>query len=173
MTSVLNEMENEGLVVLGRPVSNEYDAPEPIEALAEFVDAWAAKLSLPLGLVYCGTTINWPDDVEYTPILIGLITFNGYGDDDEPTAGEVTPEAMDLSRAKAIPAEFWRELQSVHGVKVPKGDRVLLAAAGWTWVELVDAAGERVCSVSTEDAGYRTIPAKLRTGTWSARVGYC
>ena len=173
MSSVLNEMENEGLVVLGRPVSNEYDTPEPIEAIAEFVDAWAAKLSLPLGLVYCGTTINWPDDVEYTPIIIGLITFNGYGDDDEPTAGEVTPEAMDLARAEAIPAEFWQALKKEHGVNVTRSDKVLLAAAGWTWVELVDAAGKRVCSVSTEDAGYCAIPSKLLDGTWSARVGYC
>jgi hypothetical protein len=91
MSSRLNEMENEGLVVIGRVVGNEYDSPEPIEALAAAVDAWGEKLSLPLGLVYCGTTINWPDDVRYTPIVIGLVTFSGFGDDDEPVAGEVGP----------------------------------------------------------------------------------
>ncbi|MCA9660647.1 MAG: hypothetical protein KC486_20060, partial [Myxococcales bacterium] len=129
-------MENEGLVVIGRPLRNEYDAPAPIEALAAAVDAWGRKLSLPLGVVYCGTTINWPDDVQYTPIVIGLITFSGYGDDDEPVAGDVDARAMDLARAEAIPAEFWRALADEHGVEVPEKDDVYLAAAGWTWVAL-------------------------------------
>ncbi|MBL8635724.1 MAG: hypothetical protein JNM40_21035 [Myxococcales bacterium] len=173
MSSRLNEMENEGLVVIGRVVQTEYDTSEPIEALAEAVDDWAAKLSLPLGLVYCGTTINWPDDVRYTPLLIGLVTFSGYGDDDEPVAGHVGPGAMDLGRAKAIPEAFWQSLREQHGVTLSDHDEVYLAAAGWTWVSMGSAEGERVCSVSTEDDGYRVIAEALRTGTWEVRVGYC
>ncbi len=173
MSSRLNEMENEGLVVIGRPLGNEYDAPEPIEALAATIDAWGEKLGLPLGLVYCGTTINWPDDVKYTSIVVGLVTFSGYGDDDEPVAGELVPEAMDLGRARAIPAEFWAALRDEHGVSVPDEDEVYLAAAGWTWVSLQGAGGERVCAVSTEDDGFCVIPEALRQGTWSVRVGYC
>ncbi|MCB9705473.1 MAG: hypothetical protein H6711_26620 [Myxococcales bacterium] len=173
MSSRLNEMENEGLVVIGRPLLNEYDTPEPIEALAATVDAWGTKLSLPLGVVYCGTTINWPDDVQYTPIVIGLVTFSGYGDDDEPVAGDVDAKAMDLARAKAIPAEFWRALADEHGVEVPDTDDVFLAAAGWTWVALDGDDGESVCSVSTEDDGFTVIPEELRGGSYTVRVGYC
>ena len=173
MSSRLNEMENEGLVVIGRVVGNEYDSPEPIEALAKAVDAWGEKLSLPLGLVYCGTTINWPDDVKYTPIVIGLVTFSGFGDDDEPVAGEVGPQAMDVGRAKEIPAEFWSSLRETHGVTLPDTDEVYLAAAGWTWVSMESPEGDRVCSVSTEDDGYRAIPVELRQGRWAVRVGYC
>ena len=173
MSSRLNEMENEGLVVIGRGVGNEYDSPEPVEALAKAVDAWGEKLSLPLGLVYCGTTINWPDDVKYTPIVIGLVTFSGFGDDDEPVAGEVVPSEMDIARAKAIPEEFWRCLREEHGVTLSESDDVYLAAAGWTWVSMGSVEGERVCSVSTEDDGYRVIPEEIRSGTWEVRVGYC
>ncbi len=173
MSSRLNEMENEGLVVIGRGVGNEYDSPEPVEALAKAVDAWGEKLSLPLGLVYCGTTINWPDDVRYTPIVIGLVTFSGFGDDDEPVAGEVEPGEMDVARAKAIPEEFWNSLREEHGVTLSASDEVYLAAAGWTWVSMGSAEGERVCSVSTEDDGYRVIPEEIRSGTWEVRVGYC
>ena len=173
MNSRLNEMENEGLVVLGRPLGSEYDSPEPIEALAATIDAWGQRLALPLGLVYCGTTINWPDDVKYTPIVVGLITFSGYGDDDEPVAGQIGPADMDLGRARAIPAEFWQALRDEHGVSVPDEDEVLLAAAGWTWVSVTGPDGQRVCSVSTEDDGYCVLPEELRQGHWSVRVGYC
>ena len=173
MSSRLNEMENEGLVVIGRVVGNEYDSPEPIEALAAAIDAWGEKLSLPLGVVYCGTTINWPDDVRYTPIVIGLVTFGGCGDDDEPVAGEVGPADMDVGRAKAIPAEFWNSLREKHGVTLSGSDEVYLAAAGWTWVSIGTPDGDRVCSVSTEDDGYRVIPVELRQGQWTVRVGYC
>jgi hypothetical protein len=173
MSSRLNEMENEGLVVIGRVVATEFDAPGPIEALAEAVDAWGAKLSLPLGLIYCGTTINWPDDVRYTPLVIGLVTFSGYGDDDEPIAGEVVAKEMDISAAAAIPAEFWRALEEEHSITFDGDVDVHLAAAGWTWVALDDGAGKTVCSVSTEDDGHCVIPAELRGGAWNMRVGYC
>ena len=105
--------------------------------------------------------------------MIGLITFSGYGDDDEPVAGDVDARAMDLARAEAIPAEFWRALADEHGVEVPEKDDVYLAAAGWTWVALDGDDGKSVCSVSTEDAGYRVIPKALRGGSYSVRVGYC
>ena len=172
MSSRLNEMENEGLVVIGRVVGTEYDSPEPIEALAAVVDAWGEKLSLSLGLVYCGTTINWPDDVKYTPIVIGLVTWSGFGDD-EPVAGEVEPSEMDIARAKAIPEEFWRSLREQHGVTLSETDEVYLAAAGWTWVSMGSDEGERVCSVSTEDDGYCVIPEAIRSGSREVRVGYC
>lgn len=58
MSSRLNEMENEGLIVIGRPVGNEWDSAEKIQAVAATVDEWAKKPSVPLGLVYCGTSIT-------------------------------------------------------------------------------------------------------------------
>ena len=173
MSSRLHETDNEGVVVIGRPLGNEYDSPDPIEALAATIDAWGQRLSLPLGLVYCGTTINWPDDVQYTPIVVGLVTFSGYGDDDDPVAGELVPADMDVGRARAIPQEFWQALRDEHGVSVPDEDDVYLAAAGWTWVSVDGPEGESVCAVSTEDDGYRVIPEALRQGNWSVRVGYC
>ena len=173
MSSRLNEMENEGLVVIGRPLRNEYESPEPIEALAATIDAWGQRLSLPLGLVYCGTTINWPDDVRYTSIVVGLVTFSGYGDDDEPVAGQLGPTDMDLARGTAIPEEFWQALRDEHGASLPDENEVYLAAAGWTWVSVDGPDGKRVCSVSTEDDGYCVLPEELRQGHWSVRVGYC
>ncbi len=172
MASRMNEMENEGLVVIGRVVGNAWESPEPIQAVAATVDEWARKLSLPLGLVYCGTTINWPDDVGFTPILIGLITFSGYGDDDEPHAGEVGPSEMDLGRASAIPDEFWQDLVDKHGVELDAAVDVYLAVAGWTWARL-ENDGEVACDVSAEDDGYIDIPAELRSGTYDVLAGYC
>ena len=173
MSSRLNEMENEGLIVQGRTVGNEWDSPEPIKAVAAKVDDWGRKLSLPLGLVYCGTTINWPDEVEFTPILIGLVTFSGHGDDDEPFAGEAGPEAMDISRGQAIPERFWNALEAEHGVQFGSELDVYLAVAGWTWTALESDDGERVCSVSSEDDGYVVIPPEARSGRYLVQVGYC
>lgn len=173
MSSRLNEMENEGLVVIGRTVANDWSSVDEIRKVAEAVDALAAKHSLPLGLIYCGTTINWPDDFEYTPIMIGLITFSGFGDDDEPIAGQVPPEAMDLGRASSIPEGFWRALEEEHGVELRGETDVYLATAGWTWASLEQADGKRVCSVSTEDEGYRVIPEEARGGQYLMKVGYC
>ena len=172
MSSRMNEMENEGLIVIGRRIGNEWETPEEVQAVAATVDAWGKKLSLPLGLVYCGTTINWPEDVEFTPIVIGLITFSGYGDDDEPVAGQVGPESMDVSRASAIPDGFWQALADEHQVDFSGDVDVYLAAAGWTWVRLAKD-GESVCGTSTEDDGFRVIPVEARTGTYEMTVGYC
>ncbi len=80
---------------------------------------------------------------------------------------------MDVGRAKAIPEEFWSSLRETHGVTLPETDEVYLAAAGWTWVSMESPEGDRVCSVSTEDDGYRAIPVELRQGRWAVRVGYC
>jgi hypothetical protein len=172
MSSRLNRLENEGLVVIGRAVTNDWASADAIRAAAEAVDAWGQKLSLPLGLVYCGTTINWPDGYQYTPVLIGLVTFSGFGDDEEPIAGEVPPESMDIARASAIPEELWRSLEEQHGVELGDLD-VYLAAAGWTWTRLEMADGGTVCGVSTEDDGYRAIPEEGRSEHCVMSVGYC
>ncbi len=80
---------------------------------------------------------------------------------------------MDLARAKAIPEACWNARREELGVTLSASDEVYLAAAGWTWVSMGSAEGERVCSVSTEDDGYRVIPEEIRSGTWEVRVGYC
>jgi len=172
MVSRLNEMENEGLIVIGRAVGDEFDSHEKIEALAKTVDAWATEHSVPLALVYCGTTINWPDDVGFTPIVIGLVTFSGYGDDDEPVAGEVGPKAMDVGRAAEIPSGFWEAVEREHGVELEGEVDVLLAVAGWTWVGL-DRGEDDVCGVSAEDDGFCVVPAELRSESFVVKVGYC
>lgn len=173
MSSRLNELENEGLIVLGRPVGSEWDSVETIRRVAAAVDAWGKKLSLPLGLVYCGTTVNWPDEFEYTPVLIGLITFSGFGDDDEPIAGEVGPEAMNLAGGEKIPDAFWHDLEEAHGLELEGETDVYLATAGWTWARLEADDGESVCGVSTEDDGYTVVPEDSRSGHYVMKVGYC
>lgn len=173
MASFLNRTENEGLIVVGRVVDNGWKEHEKIEAVAAAVDAWAAKLSLPLGLVYCGTTINWPnEDPSYSPILIGLVTFDGPGDDDEPIAGTVEPSQMALAQAEKIPAAFWSALEAEHGVTFSGEPNVYLAAAGWTWTRLESPDGEKV-STSTEDDGYCEVPEALRMQPLTMKTGYC
>lgn len=170
MPSFLNEVENEGLVVIGRVIEPEtFDSPEPIKALVATIEAEAAKHSLPLGLVYCGTTINWPDDVEFTSIVIGLVTFSGAGDDDVPLAGEVGPKAMDVSRGDAIPESFWSALEEKHNVKLEGPTEVYLAVAGWTWASLGD---DEVCASADHD-GFTVIPEELRSEKQPMLVGYC
>ncbi len=171
MSSRLNEMENEGLIVIGRPLSNEWEDCEKVKAVAAAVDAWASKLSLPLGLIYCGTTINWPEEVKYTPLIIGLVTFSGYGDDDEPVAGVVPPSAMSASEASKIPAEFWADLEATHGVAFSDEPDVYLACAGWTWARM-EGGGHKV-STSTEDSGFRIVPEAARGTALTMKVGYC
>lgn len=172
MTSRLNEMEYEGLVVIGRPVTTSYERPEDIEALAGIVDEWAEKLSLPLGLVYCSTTVNWPDGVELASILIGLITFSGYGGTNEDIAHDITAGVMDISRAESIPGDFWKVLEQDHDVEFGGGVDVRLAVAGWAWARL-ERAGTVVCGVSAEDDGHVVIPDELRAAECVMRVGYC
>lgn len=171
MTSRLNEMEYEGLVVIGRLVATTYDRPDEVEALADVVDQWAEKLSLPLGLVYCSTTVNWPDGVELASILIGLVTFSGYGGNDAAIAHDVSPDAMDISRAEAIPSAFWQALEQEHGVTFEGGVDVRLAVAGWAWARL-EREGT-VCSAAAEDDGHVVIPDNLRVADCVMRVGYC
>lgn len=170
MSSRLSE-ENEGLIVIGRPLSNDWEDCEKVKAVAAAVDAWASKLSLPLGLIYCGTTINWPEEVKYTPILIGLVTFSGYGDDDEPVAGVVEPSDMSVSEASKIPAEFWADLEATHGVAFSGEPDVYLACAGWTWARM-EGGGHKV-STWAEDDGYCVVPEEARGAALTMTVGYC
>ncbi|MDX2088274.1 MAG: hypothetical protein SFX73_10510 [Kofleriaceae bacterium] len=132
----------------------------------------AEKLSLPLGLVYCSTTNNWPDGVEYAGILIGLITFSGYSDVNQTVAHTVSADALDLARAEAIPGEFWEVLEQEHGVEFEGGVDVRLAVAGWAWARL-DRDGAGGCSAAAEDEGHTVIPAELRSGECVMHVGYC
>jgi hypothetical protein len=172
MTSRLNEMEYEGLVVVGRPVATSYDRAADVEALADVVDQWAEKLSLPLGLVYCGTTLSWPEGGESAGILIGLITFSGYGGTNYDIAHTVSPDAMDGSRAEAIPGEFWDVLQQEHDVEFDGEVDVRLAVAGWAWARL-ERDGTVKCGVAAEDDGHMIIPDELRAAECVMRVGYC
>ncbi len=171
MTSRLNEMEYEGLVVVGRPVATSFGCPDDVEALAAVVDHWAEKLSLPLGLVYCSTTGNWPDGVELASILIGLITFSGYGGTNYDIAHSVSPDAMEVSRAEAIPGDFWDVLQQEHDVEFDDGVDVRLAVAGWAWARL-ERDGKVMCGVAAEDDGHVIIPDELRAAECVMRVGY-
>jgi hypothetical protein len=172
VTSRLNEMEYEGLIVIGRLVATSYQRPDEVQALADVVDQWAERLSLPLGLVYCSTTMNWPDGVEFAGILIGLVTFSGYGASDAPIAHDVSPDAMDISRAESIPSELWEVLERDHEVTFEGTVDVRLAVAGWAWARL-ERDGAVLCGAAAEDDGYVRIPDEVRSAECVLRVGYC
>ncbi len=171
MVSYLNEMENEGLIVIGRRVSGSFETSEEVEAVAKTVDGWAKRTGRDLGLVWCGTTINWPDDVEGTASIVGLITCVVPGEDDESKGMEVDPDAMDLSRAQ-IPDELWKALKDEHGLTFKGKTDVFFAAAGWTWARMT-CEGAKDLYASTEDEGYIRVPPSARDKTWTMVVSYC
>ena len=149
MVNYLNEMENEGLIVIGRPVDSEFESSEAIEKAAQFVSELAAKHGIPLGFVYAGTTINWPDDFEFTPSIIGLVTHVDYGSDDID-GNEPLPRSALAPRP--IPDEVWKAL-SDYGLDLDDETGTYLAVAGWTWTQ-ISADGERIAGVSAEDEGF-------------------
>ncbi|HJK89976.1 MAG TPA: hypothetical protein RMG95_03500 [Polyangiaceae bacterium LLY-WYZ-15_(1-7)] len=171
MASHLSEMENEALIVIGRPVKTEFESVEQIEAAASAADELARKLKLPLGLVYCGTTINWPDDFEYTPCLVGLVTHVYYGDD-EAEPGPLPAAAM---AERTIPDEFWAAMKEL-GLELEGETGTYLAVAGWTWADISGPDGERIVGVSAEDDGYTRLDgndAVMKGEGLTIRASYC
>lgn len=149
MASQLCEMENNGLIVIGRTVGKEFGSVEEIEAAAAMADEWATKAGIPLGFVYCGTTINWPDEFEYTPGLVGVVTFVHWGGDEEPPS----PIPKSAFAEPSIPEEFWDAMNDL-GLELSEDTKTYLAVAGWTWTSIQDANGGDLVGVSAEDDGY-------------------
>ncbi len=152
MASQLCEMENNGLIVIGREVGKEFESVEEIEAAAAKANEWAQKTGLPLGFVYCGTTINWPDEFEYTPCLVGAVTYVHWGGDDEPPS----PIPSSAFTKPAIPDEFWAAMNEL-GLQLSGETKSYVAVAGWTWTSIKDASGEHITGVAAEDNGFRAI----------------
>ena len=150
MASQLCEMENNGLIGIGREVGKEFESVEEIEAAAAKADEWAKKSGLPLGFVYCGSTINWPGEFEFTPCLVGAVTFVHWGGDDEP------PSSIPASAfAKpAIPDEFW---EAMADLELSGETKTYVAVAGWTWTSIQDGSGEQIAGVSAEDDGFSSV----------------
>lgn len=173
MTNYLNETENEGLILIGRVVQTEFESSEAIEQAALKVEELAKKHDLPLSFVYAGTTINWPDEFEYTPCLVGIVTHVDYGSDDSDGA-EPLPRAALAPRE--IPEAVWQALRE-HGLELDEETGTYLAVAGWTWTVIRGADGERIIGVSAEDDGYVRIDgdARLMDGdeALSMRTSYC
>lgn len=157
MASQICEMENNGVIVIGRVVDGDFESPDEIEELAAAVDALGKKLQKNLGIVYCGTTINWPDDFEYTPIVAGIITHVHWGDD-EAEAGPLPANAV---TKQTVPSELW-DLIAEKGKQVGGEDHVMLAIAGWTWASIHGNNGDRIVGTSGEDSGYVRIDDKPR-----------
>lgn len=157
MASQLCEMENNGNIVIGRVVEGDFENVDEIEALANAVDELARKTKLPLGIVYCGTTINWPDDFEYTAIIAGLVTHVHWGDE-EAEAGPLPAAAL---TPQTVPAELW-DLLKEKGKSAPGEDHIYLAITGWTWASIHGNDGERLAGTSGEDEGYVRIDTQDR-----------
>lgn len=173
MTRYLNEMENEGMVVFGRPIRAQFESAAAIEAAADEVERLSARFGVSMSFIYCGTTINWPDEFEYTPCVIGHVSFVGYGDDydDEPT-----PIPASAFEPTEIPDGFWEALRE-YGLELERdADELYLAVGGWTWASIQDAGGANVAMVSAEDYGYTRIGDKavIKNGeNLTMRVSYC
>ena len=157
MASQICEMENNGIIVIGRVVHGDFESTDEIEELASAVDALARKTKQNLGIVYCGTTINWPDEFEYTPIVAGIITHVHYGDE-EAEDGPLPASAL---TPQTVPSELW-DLIAEKGKSVKGEDHVYLAIAGWTWASIHGNNGERIVGTSGEDSGYVRIDTKDR-----------
>jgi len=153
MPMYLNEMENEGLIVIGRPVRNEFESAEAIAKAAAFVSELGAKQGVALSFVYAGTTINWPDGFEFTPSLIGIVTHVDYGSDEMDGNEPLPREAL---KPREIPNSIWEALGE-YGLEVEDETATYLAVAGWTWTAIKGADGERITGVSAEDYGYARI----------------
>lgn len=157
MGSQICEMENNGIILIGRVVNGDFESCDEIEDLGAAVDALGKKLGKNLGIVYCGTTINWPDEFEYTPVVAGIITHVHWGDE-EAEAGPLPASAV---VKQSVPTELW-ELIKEKGKSVSGEDQVMLAIAGWTWASIHGNDGERIAGTSGEDSGYVRIDDKPR-----------
>ncbi|TXD37368.1 hypothetical protein FRC96_08480 [Lujinxingia vulgaris] len=173
MAGYLNEMENEGLIVIGRPVRSEFESADAIKKAAAFVAELGAKHGVPLSFVYAGTTINWPDDFDFTPSLIGIVTHVDYGSDEMDGNEPLPRQALE---PREIPDAIW-EAPGEYGLEVEDETSTYLAVAGWTWTEIKGADGERIKGVSAEDYGYTRIDGITRImegdEALTMRTSYC
>ena len=150
MADYFCEVENLGIIMTGRVVASEFESTDEIEELAAAVQALGEEHGVDLSLVYAGTTINWPDDFEWTPSLIGVVTHVDYGND-EAEGGEPLPRAA--LNAVEIPDAIWDTLAE-RGVELEESTGVFLACAGWTWTQIRDEEDNILVGVSTEDDAY-------------------
>lgn len=173
MANYLNEMENEGLIVIGRVVQTEFDSAAAIERAADRVSELATEHGLPLGFVYAGTTGNWPDQFEYTPCLVGIVTHVDYGSDEADGAEPLPRSAL---APREIPESVWQALRE-HGLELDAETGTYLAVAGWTWTNIRDANDKVIVGVSAEDDGYVRIDGESRLmegdEPLTMRTSYC
>ncbi len=169
----LYEMENVGLVVFGRVADTEFESVDAIEKAGEDVAELAKKHRVRAELIYCGTTINWPDDFEFTPVAIGIVKYESYSSDDDYGEGAEEPEVVPpaVFSADRIPQDFWTELAE-RGITANGEDRTMLAIGGWTWTELRQG-DEVIASTSGEDDGCIDIAIDPSAGPIQIRSGYC
>ncbi|MEM9067023.1 MAG: hypothetical protein AAGE52_00915 [Myxococcota bacterium] len=173
MGRFLCDMENNGLIVVGRVVETEFKNVDEIRNAARAIDEWARSNKSTAAFVYCGTTINWPDEFEFTPSLIGLVTHAHYGDD-EAVAEPVPASAF---APQTTPAALWKLVTEDLGLSVSGEDHTYLAIAGWTWTEINGADGERIVGVSGEDDCFTRIDTEERVMSGNEaltmRSSYC
>jgi hypothetical protein len=143
----INEMENEGMIVFGRGLQKELRTSSSVESIANVIQNLGEKYGIKLELIYCGTTINWPEDVEYTPVMIGVVLFEHYDDNGTP---KILPQRV-WEDVPEIPSAFWTTLEKEYGLKSVGTDTLHLAVAGWTWARL-EQNGKRT-NTSSEDNG--------------------
>lgn len=158
MANHLNEMEYEGLILVGRVVQNEFESAEAIEQAADRVSELAAEHGVPLSFVYAGTTGNWPEQFEYTPCLVGIVTHVDYGSN-EADGKEPLPRSALVPRA--IPDAVWEALRA-FGLELDGETGTYLTVAGWSWTQIRDADGKCIVGISAEDDGYVRIDGNTR-----------
>lgn len=152
MANYLNEMENEGLIVIGRPVRTEFESSLAIKEAAQFVAKIGSENGVDLSFVYAGTTINWPDDFDYVPMIVGVVTHVDYGSDYDDDAGPLPREAL---APRTIPEKVWGALKEC-GLELDDETGTYLAVAGWTWTQI--RVGEDILvGTSADGSGFTRI----------------
>ena len=135
--------------------------------------------------MYCGNDDQLADDVKYTPIVIGLVTWSGFGG---RRAGRRGSRAQrDGHRAgEGDSGGVLALLREQHGVTLSETDEVYLAAAGWTWVSMGSDEGRKgvlgldgrrrlLCHSRSDPIGSRGSPRRVLLSTlrWYRTMAAC
>ena len=165
-------MENQAIIVKGRLIETQFENVGAIRDTAAFVDKWAKKSGLKqLSFVYCGTTINWPDDLGYA-CIVGWVLLDDIYEDDDALPQKFSRDRLTLN--KEIPEKFWTDLKE-FGISVGETEATYLTVGGWGWADLKDDDALLV-RVSGEDYAFKKLDIdslQSGSGQLSLTVGYC
>lgn len=144
-----------GLIVCGRELKISFTSVDQIESIYKTVERVGKKHKLKLKLVYCGTTINWPDPEQIDfPALVGIVTH-------ETVEEEFRTLPKSALSPKKIPAGVWSALNAT-GLAFSETDATYLAVMGWAAASIQVGDGKPLCSVQVDYPSYRRIDGEAK-----------